>query len=47
MTPFAGNNDFFKYLSYDEPRWFNIFIHTGFGAAILMAVGVIVLAWLL
>lgn len=48
MTPFAAKNSFFKYLNYDnEPRWFNIFIHTGFGAAILTAIGVVLLAWLL
>ncbi|CCQ89691.1 hypothetical protein NITGR_150059 [Nitrospina gracilis 3/211] len=28
---------FFRYLTYKEPRWFHIFIHTGFLFAIAIA----------
>ncbi|MGP0630097.1 hypothetical protein ACTRW9_10335 [Nitrospina sp. 32_T5] len=28
---------FFRYLTYREPRWFHIFIHTGFFFAIAIA----------
>ncbi len=46
MTTFTDNKDFFKLLSYKgEPRWFNIFIHAGFGAAILLAVVALILTY--
>ena len=28
---------FFRYLTYKEPRWFHIFIHTGFIFAVIIA----------
>ena len=46
MTSFVEKNGFFKYLSYDkEPRWFNIFVHTGFGTALLVALAALFLTY--
>lgn len=39
-----GRKKFFRYLTYKEPRWFHIFIHTGFLFAIAIALIIIGIA---
>ncbi len=47
MKTMTKNNGFFKYLSYkNEPRWLNIFIHIGFGVALLSALVALILTYL-
>jgi hypothetical protein len=41
------NEGLFKYLSYNnEPRWLNIFIHVGFGVALLSGIVALILTYL-
>jgi hypothetical protein len=48
MTTFSGHSKFLKYLDYDnQPTWLNIFIHTGFGVAILIALAVAIAGFFL
>jgi len=47
MKTMTEKKGFFKYLSYkNEPRWLNIFIHVGFGVALLSAIAWMVMAYL-
>ena len=47
MSTMTENKGFFKYLSYNnEPRWLNIFIHIGFGVALLSGIVALVLTYL-
>lgn len=47
MKTMTGNKGFFKYLNYEnEPRWLNIFIHVGFGVALLSAITALILTYL-
>ena len=47
MKAMTGNKGFFKYLSYkNEPRWLNIFIHVGFGVALLSGIVALIVIYL-
>ncbi|MDH5763250.1 MAG: hypothetical protein OEZ51_09720 [Nitrospinota bacterium] len=47
MKSMTEKKGFLKYLSYkNEPRWLNIFIHVGFGVALLSGVVALVLIYL-
>ena len=47
MKTMIENKSFFKYLSYNnEPRWLNIFIHVGFGVALLSGIVALILTYL-
>jgi len=47
MKTMTKNEGFFKYLSYNnEPRWLNIFIHVGFGVALLSGIVALIVTYL-
>jgi hypothetical protein len=47
MKTMTKNKGIFEYLSYkNEPRWLNIFIHVGFGVALLSGIITLMMTYL-
>jgi len=47
MNTMTENKSLPKYFSYkNEPGWLNIFIHVGFGFALFMGIGALILSFI-